>query len=127
MRQTVENSYRGRRPGLWAVERSARICGCCVPIIDRPECSMQTHILSAYKACGFVRVACAFSFSLLLAEVPLNSQETKEVPLPELPSKAGKTDADAPKMFSTTPSGLKYRVLRKGSGPKPKATDRVKV
>ena len=30
-------------------------------------------------------------------------------------------------LFSTTPSGLKYRVLRKGSDQKPKATDKVKV
>ena len=88
---------------------------------------MQTHKLSVNKACGFVRVICVFSLSLLLAEVPLNSQETKDVPLPELPSQAGKADADAPKTFSTTPSGLKYRILRKGSGPKPKASDRVKV
>ena len=50
-----------------------------------------------------------------------------EVPHPQLPSGAGKLDADAPKTFSTTPSGLQYRVLRKGTGANPKATDRVQV
>lgn len=39
----------------------------------------------------------------------------------------GPTDADAPKEFTTTKTGLKYRVLRKGDGEKPKASDTVKV
>ena len=39
----------------------------------------------------------------------------------------GPADADAPKEFSTTPSGLKYKVLRKGSGAKPKASNTVTV
>ena len=51
----------------------------------------------------------------------------KEVPLPELPKGAGKPDKDAPKTFTETKSGLKYRVLRKGEDPKPKATSRVEV
>lgn len=42
-------------------------------------------------------------------------------------SEPGPADKDAPKEFTTTKSGLKYRVLRKSSGPKPKATDTVKV
>jgi FKBP-type peptidyl-prolyl cis-trans isomerase len=40
---------------------------------------------------------------------------------------AGTLDADAPKTFSTTPSGLQYRVLRKGAGANPKPTSKVKV
>lgn len=39
----------------------------------------------------------------------------------------GKIDANAPREFKTTPSGLKYRVLRKSEGRKPKATDTVEV
>jgi FKBP-type peptidyl-prolyl cis-trans isomerase FkpA len=39
----------------------------------------------------------------------------------------GKADADAPKEFKSTESGLKYRVLRKSDGPKPKASSTVKV
>lgn len=72
-------------------------------------------------------VAAAFGLSLLLAEVPVNAQESKEVPLPKLPAGAGKLDKDPPKTLTTTTSGLKYRVLRKGSGAAPKATDSVNV
>ena len=50
-----------------------------------------------------------------------------DVPHPPLPEGAGPIDADAPKEFTTTPSGLKYRVLRKGAGGKPKATNTVEV
>ena len=39
----------------------------------------------------------------------------------------GPVDKDAPKEFMTTKSGLKYRVLRKGAGSKPKASDTVEV
>jgi FKBP-type peptidyl-prolyl cis-trans isomerase len=53
--------------------------------------------------------------------------EPAEVPYPQLPAGAGKLDADAPKTFATTPSGLQYRVLRKGTGANPKATNAVKV
>ena len=37
----------------------------------------------------------------------------------------GKIDADAPREFSKTDSGLKYRVLRKSDGKKPVASDTV--
>lgn len=50
-----------------------------------------------------------------------------EVPHPQLPAGAGKIDADAPKTFATTPSGLQYRVLRKGTGANPKAANMVTV
>ncbi len=39
----------------------------------------------------------------------------------------GPADADAPKEFQTTATGLKYRVLRKSSGAKPSAKDSVEV
>jgi FKBP-type peptidyl-prolyl cis-trans isomerase FkpA len=51
----------------------------------------------------------------------------QEVPHPKLPAGAGKVDADAPKQFEATASGLKYRVLRKGTGAQPKATNKVEV
>jgi len=35
--------------------------------------------------------------------------------------------ADDQNGFTTTPSGLKYKILRKGGGPKPKASDTVTV
>jgi FKBP-type peptidyl-prolyl cis-trans isomerase len=72
-------------------------------------------------------VVSLFGLVLLLAEVNVNADETKEVALPKLPAGAGKVDKDAPKTFSKTTSGLKYRVLRKGTGEAPKATDSVNV
>jgi FKBP-type peptidyl-prolyl cis-trans isomerase FkpA len=53
--------------------------------------------------------------------------DAPEVPFPELPKGAGKIDDEAPKVFKTTASGLKYRVLRKGGDILPKATSKVEV
>jgi FKBP-type peptidyl-prolyl cis-trans isomerase len=39
----------------------------------------------------------------------------------------GPIDRGAPMAFTTTDSGLKYRILRKTDGAKPKATDKVTV
>ncbi|WP_440593553.1 FKBP-type peptidyl-prolyl cis-trans isomerase [Schlesneria sp.] len=39
----------------------------------------------------------------------------------------GAVDKDAPEKFTTTPSGLKYRIRRKSSGTMPTAEDTVKV
>ena len=64
---------------------------------------------------------------LLLAKVAMSADDAKDVALPKLPKGAGEVDKDAPKKFSATESGLKYRVLRKGTGGKPVATDKVKV
>ena len=67
---------------------------------------------------------------LTLAFLTLFTMEftvAQDVPHPTLPKGAGTLDADAPKTFSTTPSGLQYRVLRKGTGANPKATSKVKV
>lgn len=44
----------------------------------------------------------------------------------EIPGR-GPIDPDAPKTFTTTGSGLKYRILRKGTGRKPTAADAVEV
>lgn len=68
-----------------------------------------------------------FGLILGLTEVALSADEKKAVPFPELPKGAGKIDADAPKTFTETKSGLQYRILRKGTGEKPKATNTVKV
>ena len=53
--------------------------------------------------------------------------QAQEVPHPKLPEGAGAVDADAPKAFTATKSGRKYRVLRKGEGVNPKASNTVKV
>jgi FKBP-type peptidyl-prolyl cis-trans isomerase len=42
-------------------------------------------------------------------------------------SEPGPSDKDAPKEFTTTKSGLKYRILRKSDGVKPTAEDKVEV
>jgi len=68
-----------------------------------------------------------FGMVLLLAEAALSADKIDEVPFPKLPKIAGKIDPDASKVFQTTKSGLKYRVLRKGTGASPTATDTVKV
>lgn len=68
---------------------------------------------------------CVTLFSLL--EVNLSSAQSKDVAFPKLPAGAGAIAADAPKQFTQTPSGLKYRILRPGKGAKPAAADTVKV
>jgi len=66
----------------------------------------------------------------LLTALCLFAMETavaQDVPHPALPAGAGKVNADAPKAFTKTASGLQYRVLRKGAGANPKASKTVKV
>ncbi len=77
------------------------------------------------------RFVFCFAALFLLSEVKVSSAEDKvkekEVAYPKLPAGAGEIAKDAPKTFIETKSGLRYRVLRAGKGPKPKATDDVKV
>jgi FKBP-type peptidyl-prolyl cis-trans isomerase len=63
-------------------------------------------------------------FVLFLGDPFVSAQE---VALPAMPAGAGAVDQDAPKKFETTASGLKYRILRKGSGIAPKANNSVEV
>jgi FKBP-type peptidyl-prolyl cis-trans isomerase len=67
------------------------------------------------------------AFSTVLSLVGVVMGQEKEVELPKLPAGAGKVDKEAPKTFTTTKSGLKYRVLREGMGAKPKAANEVEV
>ena len=55
------------------------------------------------------------------------ADESTNVALPELPSGAGKIDVSAAKIFTTTDSGLNYRILRAGDGAKPTAKQSVEV
>jgi FKBP-type peptidyl-prolyl cis-trans isomerase len=71
-------------------------------------------------------VLVALALSILVPEITV-AQPNAEVPHPALPAGAGKMDGDAPKSFTKTNSGLQYRVLRKGTGTGPKATNTVKV
>ncbi len=65
--------------------------------------------------------------ALLMAGVAFAEEKAKEVPHPELPQGAGKIDEKAPKTFTETKSGLKYRILREGKGKKPTADQSVDV
>jgi hypothetical protein len=49
----------------------------------------------------------------------------KKANLPDLPDGAGKMDDNAPDEFTPTPSGLYYRVLRKGGRHRPRSYDIV--
>ncbi|HVW01606.1 MAG TPA: FKBP-type peptidyl-prolyl cis-trans isomerase [Planctomycetaceae bacterium] len=81
------------------------------------------------------RAGCGMLLLLALGCTNTGSQEDSPVAkAPALPapkataqSEPGPSDPDAPEEFTTTPSGLKYRVLRKSDGRKPKPTDRVLV
>ncbi len=55
------------------------------------------------------------------------ANEVKNVAFPQLPAGAGEIDDCAPKMFTTTESGLNYRILRAGAGDKPTARQAVEV
>lgn len=70
--------------------------------------------------------AASVAAAVLFMGAIVQGQE-KEVPYPQLPEGAGKMDEGAPKAFAKTGSGLQYRVLRKGSDTKPKATSSVQV
>ena len=67
------------------------------------------------------------AFTHCLQETAVPADTAAEVPHPKLPAGAGKIDEEAPKVFTTTASGLKYRVLRQGTGAAPKPTSTVKV
>lgn len=71
-------------------------------------------------------LATFLALALVLPEVHVTAADT-DVPFPELPKGAGAIDADAPKTFQKTASGLQYRILRKGAGVAPKASNKVKV
>lgn len=57
----------------------------------------------------------------------LTPDDKTEVAFPKLPDGAGEIAADAPKTFTITKSGLRYRVLRKGTGKQPTAKNKVDV
>jgi FKBP-type peptidyl-prolyl cis-trans isomerase len=77
-------------------------------------------------AISWCRIACFATIALFLL-ANLSTARSEDVALPTLPKGAGEMDKDAPKVFTKTASGLKYRVLRAGKGQKPQATDNVKV
>ncbi|MEI8375857.1 MAG: FKBP-type peptidyl-prolyl cis-trans isomerase [Planctomycetota bacterium] len=75
---------------------------------------------------AWCRVLCCATL-LLLLEVNLSRAQSKDVAFPALPAGSGEIAKDAPKQFTQTASGLRYRILRAGKGQMPKATNKVKV
>ncbi|MEC7450395.1 MAG: FKBP-type peptidyl-prolyl cis-trans isomerase [Planctomycetota bacterium] len=71
--------------------------------------------------------ALALGCLVLIGSSVLAMQNDDGAEFPKLPKGAGKIAADASKSFTKTDSGLKYRVLRKGTDTKPKATDKIEV
>ena len=71
--------------------------------------------------------ALALGCLVLIGSSVLAMQNDDGAEFPKLPKGAGKIVADASKAFTKTDSGLKYRVLRKGTDTKPKATDKIEV
>lgn len=61
-------------------------------------------------------VIAIFALTLIL---PIRGATTLFAQDPKPEAKQGPTDKDAPKEFTKTPSGLKYRLLRKSDGKKP--------
>ena len=78
------------------------------------------------SAAAWCRVLCCATF-LLLLEVNLSSAQSKDGRLSRASDRRGAIAKDAPKQFTQTASGLRYRILRAGKGQMPKATDKVKV
>lgn len=72
-----------------------------------------------------LKSACALLCCVFFLGV--TNMKAEEVAFPELPKGAGAIDKDAAKTFTKTDSGLKYRILRKGTGATPKATSTVNV
>ena len=81
--------------------------------------SSSCHLLSR-RSIGIALLGC-----LVMAASGVLAEE--DIPFPKLPEGAGAIDPKAAKSFSSTESGLKYRILRQGSGPKPAAVQRVEV
>ncbi len=80
-----------------------------------------------------MRLTVCLMFAWLVAgcvPTPVENPPVETVSRPPAEAEAsqpgpGEADPDAPEEFTTTESGLKYRILRKSDSRKPAATDRV--
>lgn len=78
-----------------------------------------------------VLTSCAEDARTARQEAPIPTSpalpEDKPIGSPPAPPGQGPSDPDAPTEFTTTESGLRYRILRKSGGATPKTTDTVTV
>lgn len=88
----------------------------------------------AYGKQGFVGVPKDSTIHALIELITVSDPPPPPADLPpsmpsgtEVPSAPGKVDSDAPEEFTTTATGLKYRIRRKTDGQKPTASSTVKV
>ncbi len=85
-------------------------------------CLISSNVACAQGAAQAVRGAAAKTQQAVgesQTELTAGPKDPKEAVAP------GKIDADAPREFTKTESGLEYRILRKGSDKKPTARDTV--
>ncbi len=75
-------------------------------------------VLNAVATCSL----CSCSLEPQLEITSDRTESASAAPIPEASVKPGPEDADAPKEFVKTDSGLKYRILRKSDGRKPTAS-----
>ncbi len=120
------NADTGRSPGL----RDTRL----TDKLNRVILGAKRVILSPYDSWRSLMLlnirlpllsVVVFCIALSFTEIVLSAD--KEVAFPQPPKGAGQIDEDAPKTFTESKSGLKYRILRKGDGAKPKASNKVEV
>ncbi|MFZ2276603.1 MAG: FKBP-type peptidyl-prolyl cis-trans isomerase [Prosthecobacter sp.] len=84
---------------------------------------LSTSLPSSFhprRAFGAALLGC-----FLMAAGWTKAEET--VPFPKLPEGAGEISPKAAKTFTATESGLKYRILRAGTGAKPTPQQKVEV
>ncbi len=85
----------------------------------------------AYGKQGFVGIPANSTIHALIEVISVTDTPPPPTMMPTSAKPAesapDKVDADAPKEFTTTTSGLKYRIRRKSDGPKPTASNGVKV
>ena len=78
-------------------------------------------------------ILCGLAVCALLMLTGCEAQAVKEAPLPtgkpmsETGDQSSSTTGSKSEGFEATPSGLKYKIVRKGNGKKPTARDSVRV
>lgn len=98
------------------------------PANDNLSCVTTEEIAIAMTRCRIVLLLLA---SVLFGAIGCEEPDPGFPPIPEpknvFQKEPGPVDPDAPEEYTTTASGLKYRIRRNSDGKKPRAKDRVRV